>query len=112
MAILSFQLLRPTWESPLNILSDIPIPSINKSCWLFLQITILGPTSPKLPLNWSPCVYPFVSSLTQAHFQHSSQRDPLKMHAWNVPGGPVGENLPASVGDTGSVPSPGGFHVL
>ena len=68
MAILSFQLLRPTWESPLNILSDIPIPSINKSCWLFLQIIILGPTSPKLPLNWSPCVYPFISSLTQAIF--------------------------------------------
>ena len=34
------------------------------------------------------------------------------MRVWNVPGGAVDETLPALVGDTGSIPSPGEFHML
>ena len=30
----------------------------------------------------------------------------------DFPGGPVVENLPASTGDTGSIPGPRRFHVL
>ena len=29
----------------------------------------------------------------------------------NVPGSPVVKNLPASAGDVGLIPGPGGFHV-
>ena len=29
----------------------------------------------------------------------------------DLPGGPVVKNLPANTGDTGSIPSPGGFYV-
>ena len=28
---------------------------------------------------------------------------------WDLPGGPVVKNLPANVGDTGSIPGPGRF---
>ena len=29
----------------------------------------------------------------------------------NIPGGEAGKNLPASAGDTGSIPDPGRFHM-
>ena len=35
----------------------------------------------------------------------------LKVYGEDVPGGAVVKSLPASVGDTGSIPGPGGFHM-
>ena len=37
---------------------------------------------------------------------------PFKRNIEDFPGGPVVKDLPAKAGDTGSIPSPGGFHML
>ena len=34
-----------------------------------------------------------------------------KMTKWDFPGGPVVKNPPVNVGDTGSIPGPGRFHM-
>ena len=39
------------------------------------------------------------------------EKNELETSGWDFPGGAVDENLPASVGDTGSVPGVGGSHV-
>ena len=33
-------------------------------------------------------------------------------NVWDFPDGPVDKNPPANAGDMGSIPSPGGFHLL
>ena len=35
----------------------------------------------------------------------------VKIHFASFPGGPVGGNLPADAGDTGSIPGLGGSHM-
>ena len=35
----------------------------------------------------------------------------LEYHLGEIPGGPMVKNLPASAGNTGSIPCPGRFHV-
>ena len=35
-----------------------------------------------------------------------------EIHDWDFPGGPVVKSLPASAGDTGSIPGSGAFHML
>ena len=40
------------------------------------------------------------------------EKNELETSGWDFPGGAVDENLPANVGDTGSVPGLGGSHVL
>ena len=53
-------------------------------------------------------------NIIQQQQQPSNESLRLKTQnvVWDFPGDPVVKNLPASTGDTGSIPGPGRFHVL
>ena len=72
--------------------------------------THMHPFSPKLPSHPD-----FHTALTALHGLYSRALAIIHFkysRVWGLPGGAVGESLPANAGDVGSIPDAGRSHML